>query len=293
MRGRSLFAIGVGAPLLFAAACFPDVAFVDGPGTPDATADSSPGSDAPIETSTEGGSPADAGPDAASCKTRPGPPMVRVSLRDDAGSFCIDALEVTNAQFNDFLRDPNQAFEAPPNCAGQQTPRWDPTTTPSELNLPAGVNWCYAHAYCKWAGKRLCGKLGGGGPLNWLGCHQQSEWHYACENGTMRTTFPYGDTEDASVCNTHVDGGGTPLLPPQSKPGCRGITAPFDRIYDMSGNSNEYIDCLERYDGSPGTVVAVGGHVNNPVGTNDCRGANAFGMHTRWSVTAVRCCADD
>jgi formylglycine-generating enzyme required for sulfatase activity len=92
------------------------------------------------------------------CGEHGGAKMVRV------GSFCIDATEVTRGEFLAFLAAPLEQRTAarPPECAWNTT---DPTinATASGLGNPVGeINFCDALAYCAWAGKRLCGRIGGG-----------------------------------------------------------------------------------------------------------------------------------
>ena len=55
------------------------------------------------------------------------------------------------------------------------------------------VRWCHAYAYCKWAGKRLCGKHGGG-TYPWADSEASynSQWSYACRGGIPGTQYPYG-----------------------------------------------------------------------------------------------------
>ena len=46
-----------------------------------------------------------------------------------------------------------------------------PDPAPRPRRFPViSVDWCDAYAYCKWAGKYMCGKIGGGSNLyaDWL-----------------------------------------------------------------------------------------------------------------------------
>ena len=63
------------------------------------------------------------------------------------------------------------------------------------------VNWCDAYAYCKWAGKALCGKIGGGPNLPADANYAPADaWYNACSEGGTRA-YPYGATYDAAACN--------------------------------------------------------------------------------------------
>ena len=156
-----------------------------------------------------GGGSSDAGSDVAStkCSGLPGSPMV------DVGPFCIDRHEATNAEYKQFL-----------DAVGTPAPGSQPTGCefnasfhPNEhcstgfdvQNKPDYavycVDWCDAYAYCKWAGKHLCGNIGGG-PLNDQNFedYSVSQWGYACSNGGQ-TNYPYGDTSQVGTCAIGVD----------------------------------------------------------------------------------------
>jgi hypothetical protein len=110
------------------------------------------------------GPPDDGGILDSGCPSGRGPTMIALAFAD-AGSYCIDETEVTNGQYQIFINagvDTNtQNAECSwntnfkPNCGGANT------TGP---NQPVTcIDWCDAYAFCKWAGKRLCGKIGGHG----------------------------------------------------------------------------------------------------------------------------------
>jgi formylglycine-generating enzyme len=165
-----------------------------------------------------------------------GPELVSV------GAFCIDATEVTNAQYNafiDFGMDPNSVSKTPEYCAFNTTFGTKVNETDT-LDAPrVNVDWCDAWTFCAWAGKHLCGKIGPAEARNELADHallDKSEWFYACTGGDLKNVYPYGDTFDVKTCHVEYD----TLGPVKSAPACHGTRAPFDAIHDMAGNAFEW-----------------------------------------------------
>ena len=127
---------------------------------------------------------AEAGDGAANrCKGNAGPSMVRFDVASASSSFCIDTTEVTNEHFNRFLATPG-TLSQPPECANENVGTLPGASTDmATLERPrTQVSMCTAWAYCAWAGKRLCGTVGGGRAVN--NGSASNEWVYACSNGT-------------------------------------------------------------------------------------------------------------
>ena len=132
------------------------------------------------------------------CPGNHGPTMVRVGTA--ANNFCIDSTEVTVGQYRAFTDAKGTDVSGqPPQCA------WNATYAAAsggtdEIPI-AGVDWCDAHAFCAWAGKRLCGKhaagkfVGSVGSTE-LGDFNTHEWLLACSDlGQLR--YPYGSLQRA------------------------------------------------------------------------------------------------
>jgi hypothetical protein len=95
----------------------------------------------------------DADSDASrACPSTRGRPMRLV--RD----YCIDANEVTNADYQEFVADQRtNPFPFARNPACSWKPAVSEASVASEPAAAVGnVDWCDALAYCQWAGKRLC-----------------------------------------------------------------------------------------------------------------------------------------
>ncbi|MBI5531186.1 MAG: SUMF1/EgtB/PvdO family nonheme iron enzyme [Deltaproteobacteria bacterium] len=177
------------------------------------------------------------------CPTAPGPKMVWVPWpAGKGGGYCIDSTEVTQAQYAAFVAanvDPstqsakcawNTAFAPDPECMQHLL------GTPSP-NLPQTcVDWCDSDAFCRWAGKRLCG--GSGDKENDF---NTSEWYNACSAGGTRLR-PYGD-DLKPYCNVRVSNGGQlVLLDVGSNPSCEGGSP---GILNMLGNALEWTaECM-------------------------------------------------
>ena len=125
-----------------------------------------------------------------------GPTMVRHRLVADAGSYCIDQTEVTNGQYIAFLE---AKVDAGPDAGQPAVCSWNGSFVPSDLwPSPQGagtypvrhVDWCDAYAFCAWAGKRLCGQMGGGASApTESAMAQYSQWYATCSgNGVNRVT---------------------------------------------------------------------------------------------------------
>jgi len=176
------------------------------------------------------------------CASSHGPSMVELSfsIASAIKSYCIDSTEVTNAQYADFLNakiDPksqpsvcawNTYFA--PNCGGKEA---------KGAKQPVDcVDWCDAVAFCTWAGKRLCGRIGGGANgFDAFNDPGQSQWFAACSRGGART-YSYGDTLDPGACVSNAPSPADVA----SFPRCEGG---FPGLFDLSGNVDEWEDSCE------------------------------------------------
>jgi hypothetical protein len=164
------------------------------------------------------------------------------------GNFLIDSTEVTAAQYGQFLAiefDPDYLAQlVPQGCEFKTdfTPDMFPAEPPEMIPV-VGVDWCDAMAYCTWAGKHLCGAIGGGSvPLNEVQNPATNEWYRACTGGGI-SNYPYGLMYDPTACNTS-DAGWMQLTDVGGLPNCVGG---YDGIYDMSGNVWEWTNsCNEQ-----------------------------------------------
>ena len=220
------------------------------------------------------------------CVGRAGPVPVNIE-----GMFCIDSTEVTNAQYAQFLAS---GPPAPTDAACA----WNFDYTPSDgwpasnPNLPVGyVDWCDARGYCAWAGKRLCGAIGGG--LVGSTTSLSNEIYYACSHaGDL--VFPYGNMYAATACATDFLDSARPV---GSSPGCEGG---FPGVFDLSGNAAEWQDtCEDSVIGEEYAFCHLGSYgyrwidSGNPPGADfTCRVDQFWSRSTVREDTGIRCCSD-
>ncbi len=238
------------------------------------------------------GGTAGAGGGSSKCPQGRGPTMV------DVGSFCVDSTDVTQKQYDDFLKDqatnPTQQVGA---CTGNPLDNvgkglcsslYDPAATPT---LPVGcVDWCDAWAFCAWAGKRLCGKLGGG-PMHSGEVTQahNSEWAHVCTQGGS-TEYPWGNAS-ASNCNFGPCPVGTTCVEPvASNQKCTGATSPFNGVFDLLGNQGEWVEACDTQPPWPGCYAVGGTHHGTQTTCFEARAKVPYLSDRR--ELGIRCCAD-
>jgi formylglycine-generating enzyme required for sulfatase activity len=216
------------------------------------------------------------------CPSRRGPAMVPIVV-DGAKDFCIDATEVTNAQYFDFLYATDVGPQ-PPACSTNDSyvPGGDWPAPPNRADYPVtDVDWCDAWAYCNWAGKRLCGRLGGGALLPGQSSDPSaSQWFFACSHGGTRST-PNGSM---TMCNSHSANIGQ-LLPSGTTQGCEGGYA---GIFDMVGNVAEWIDACVEGDGGR-TCYLQGGSFADAV--QSCSTLYSWNRTDSDFDYGIRCCS--
>jgi formylglycine-generating enzyme required for sulfatase activity len=221
--------------------------------------------------------------------------MVKVPF-GDAGFYCVDSTETTLDEYGAFVdaADPPAAGSQVAACAWNASfkpPGWGNGTVG---NRPVGgLDWCDAYAYCKWAGKRLCGRIGGGAlDPNGATNAGEGQWFTACTRNGARA-YPYGASYEAGVCV------GRDWMPmPQGPEPVGKATAcvgGYDGIFDMSGNVEELIDsCLpdKLCDGGPECELCImmgGGWANR--GTDmSCSYENQVLRKGQYDDNGVRCC---
>jgi formylglycine-generating enzyme required for sulfatase activity len=227
-----------------------DASFADAASDGDLVSDSG----SPDALATDSGNPGDGG-----CSGTSGPTPIPVG----SSGFCIDSTEVTYRQYKQFLAalDAGATVTQPSYCSWNTT--FVPVGTRSGDDLPmSDADWCDAHAYCEWAGKHLCGKIGGGSlPTTSFGDPTSSQWLAACAHapdGGLEQ-YPYGDTYVKGNCNgSDIDSGTVFVV--GSEPKCVGGYA---NLYDMSGNVDEWLDSCDGTTGADDCCLSAGGGYND------------------------------
>lgn len=201
------------------------------------------------------------------------------------GSHCIDAYEVTYAQYTVFYNANPSLMNLPAACVGNLfTPldNWPPL--PSKVGFPVTyIDWCDAYTYCRYVGKHLCGKIGGG--TNDPAAHADptsSEWFNACTAQGVND-FPYGDVYVQDNCNGNVPTGGSPVKQ-ESDSTCEGGVP---GLYHMSGDVTEWEDSCD----AGGQCRVRGGAYSTPVAGLRCDASDfrARSDNTHNDV-GFRCC---
>jgi len=192
--------------------------------------------------------------------------MVRVPA-PDGSTYCIDTTEVTMAHYAAFLAEKKDDLSGQREICKDNTsfePPGDSDTAiircPNDYFLPDArpdwpmgcVDFCDADAYCKWAGKRLCGRIGGGTLTTEESIDPKaSEWVNACTQGG-KTKLPYGNTFEDGRCidatrmpkGAGLEGLAVLADPQKNAPECRGTEPPFDKVYSMSVGLVEWDDSV-------------------------------------------------
>jgi sulfatase modifying factor 1 len=263
----------------------------DGPSAGDGPS----GADASIPDA-DASAPQDSGVDAteAGCQALHGPTSIPIT--SPAGNYCIDATEVTNGEYTLFLASGFQFADGgvPAGCeveggAMSYTPvgaNWPPA--PGVQNFPVtNVTWCDAYAYCTWAGKRLCGQIGGGPLAESQATNPlESEWYNACSDGG-KLQYPYGNTFDPATCGGQQAGSSLVNVGPPT--GCIGGVP---GLYNMSGSTWEWVNACATT--APGAFCyTMGGAFDSLATELECTSIRNW---TRTSSIAtnigIRCCAD-
>lgn len=221
--------------------------------------------------------------------THRGPAMSKIDGGPSA--FWIDQTEVTNAQYNAFLDaavPPQSSTQIPAYCAWNTTYGSKNTTAPGDLPV-SKVDWCDAYAYCQWAGKRLCGKIGGGPaqPAD-LANKAADQWYLACA-GPTETAYPYGPTYSPSACNG-LDKGVGASTSVMSNAGC--VNGVGD-VVDLSGNVAEWEDLCVGTSGANDVCRVRGGSYTAAAAFLTCGSANTVLRQVGTAANiGFRCCAD-
>jgi formylglycine-generating enzyme len=217
-----------------------------------------------------------------------GSPMAIRTTSDGIG-YCIETTEVTQTQYQAFLTEPPGPYDQIADCVETEfDPPVESCFTPEETpNAPvACVSWCQATAYCRWAGKRLCGFTSRPelSPAELVEDPKLNEWLSACTNRGKRK-YAYGNDVDAVSC---------PLISQGSynvgQPDC--VDAGGD-VFELSGGVGEWIAHCSHTGGSTYVQCTSMGYVDTyDEEPRSCDASIAALWSTPNRMVGIRCCAD-
>jgi formylglycine-generating enzyme required for sulfatase activity len=216
------------------------------------------------------------------CSGKGGPVGVRVE------GTCIDSTEVTRGQYAVFLAEVKPTTLQDSNCTWNDSfvPDVWPMPTGTELYPVGGVDFCDATAFCHWAGKRLCGHVGGGA-VYWRerDVASANEWYLAC-SARATTRYPYGDIFGPTPCAVSGE-----VQPVGSMPTCQGGYA---GVFDMIGNVWEWTDSCDSEADDPSQTLCDrrGGATTVMPQDFACEDGELLRRSARQDDIGIRCCSD-
>lgn len=213
---------------------------------------------------------------AGRCVAR-GPTMIK------SGAFYVDSTEVTVAQYESFLKATNGDVSGQaPECSWNDS--FEPSAGDGSPRHPVThVDFCDATAFCAWADKQLCGKIGGGTLLiSELPAVTKSQWAFAC-GGSKGQPFPYGTAHEAGQCND--DSGSGSVADVASFEGCNGFAR---GVFDMVGNVAEWVAACDASQGSADGCETTGGSYADALG---CSGSGLKHRDEQLPNVGFRCCS--
>ena len=254
------------------------------------------------------------------------PESAGIEVSSTNGNYRIDAFEITNAEYQAWL-------ELGPTTQGQGVDcEWNDTYRPGVLsqaaidaseamgglddndcidaswlekaiesgyqNAPVTcVDWCDAVAYCRWAGKGLCARIGSGERIEIVdvtdlsgtlyATPDESAWYHACSAAGTRD-FPYGPDYDPAKCNDDE-------LRARDVGSYQDCVGGLPDLYDMSGNVAEWEDACTPFDPPVGQNCLVrGGCWYNTLDVDlACDASRALMRGGSGTGIGFRCCGSD
>jgi len=213
-----------------------------------------------------------------------GPTMLHVGKLDGA-CFWMDETEVSRAQYGEFLAATSSGAADGFNldvCKGHN----DSFQVNASVDLAdgtrpvGGVDWCDAAAFCKWAGKRLCGTYESAGLT-------VSEFESVCTNGTDGS---FRSSEEFALAKGTCQGGASGPATVNGMPACITPT----EIQNLVGNVKEWTaecdgpghDAQCRFRGGSYQCTS-----SSPE-TWGCAGKASLARSKAFDDLGFRCCAD-
>jgi formylglycine-generating enzyme len=214
--------------------------------------------------------------------------------------YCVDSTEVTRDQYSAWLAATPATTSQPAWCS------WNIRFAPADECMAGPqvcqgsdcgshpqvcVDWCDAYAYCKSAGKRLCGKVGASAIDRSEDYDKPavSQWHNACTSGGKQQ-YPYGDHIDELACNGKASNADS-TKPVASMTLCRSSVAGYDGIYDLSGNVSEWEDACSGASGRLDFCHVRGGSFQDPGVNLGCASGTQMERDKNDSGVGFRCCS--
>jgi sulfatase modifying factor 1 len=213
------------------------------------------------------------------------PAMVRTNE-----GFCIDSTEVTRDAYRKWLENGPPVLAAD-GCQSDESFKERCDWGVSYGDLPATcVDWCDAEAYCRAAGKRLCGRIGGGSASydTEYDDATASQWFAACSSGG-KYDYPYGDTYVGNACAEIA------LVRTTSTLMCHAPSAPYDCVVDLSGNVREWDDSCTDATETASCRLRGGGFFGPNAPSDFACAADASAPRTGatdYAGVGFRCCMD-